>query len=82
MKPELYASSDYLWIRVFLDYPETLKVIESTLIMGGFYPPNDKNNMDMVLGAFMKLYEKIDRVVEYAKGLDYKQPWEEMVRLW
>src|SRR5580693_1709252 len=67
------------------DYPQALDVIRSTLLVGhrlcmaSFF---ERANLDLYLAAFRKVFSHRDELVAHARGLDYREPWEEPVRLW
>ena len=67
------------------DYPQTLDVIRGTLLVGhrlcmaSFL---ERENLELYLAAFHKVFSHRDELVEYARGLDYREPWEQAVRLW
>lgn len=67
------------------DYPQTLDVIRGSLLIGhrlcmaSFL---ERGNLDLYLAAFHKVFDHRDELVAYARGLDYREPWEEAVRLW
>jgi hypothetical protein len=66
------------------DYPQTLDVIRCTLLVGhrlcmaSFL---DRRNLDLYLAAFRKVLSHRDELVAYGRGLDYREPWEQAVRL-
>ena len=67
------------------DYPQTLDVIRSSLLVGhrlcmaSFL---ERRNLDLYLAAFRKVFAHLDELADYARGLDYREPWEQDVRLW
>lgn len=67
------------------EYPQTLDVIRGTLLVGhrlcmaSFMEPG---NVDLYLAAFHKVFCHLDELVTYARGLDYREPWEQAPRLW
>ncbi|MEA2692151.1 MAG: hypothetical protein QOJ16_1538 [Acidobacteriota bacterium] len=67
------------------DYPQTLDVIRSSLLVGhrlcmaSFL---ERANLDLYLAAFHKVFAHRDELVDYARGLDYQEPWEQAARLW
>ncbi|HVR08568.1 MAG TPA: DegT/DnrJ/EryC1/StrS family aminotransferase [Thermoanaerobaculia bacterium] len=67
------------------DYPRTLDVIRGTLLVGhrlcmaSFL---ERANLDLYLAAFRKVFSHRDELVAYGRALDYREPWEESVRLW
>ncbi len=61
------------------DYPRTLQVIESTLMVGHIASPAyDRQIMDRYADIFHKVFANLDEVVDYARSLDYVPPWEEV----
>jgi perosamine synthetase len=67
------------------DYPATLDVIRSTLLVGhrlcmaSFL---ERANLDLYLAAFRKVFSHLDELVAHGRTLDYREPWEQPVRLW
>jgi len=67
------------------DYPQTLDVIRGTLLVGhrlcmaSFMEPQ---NVDFYLAAFQKVFSHPDEIADYARGLSYREPWEQAARLW
>ncbi|HTQ80583.1 MAG TPA: DegT/DnrJ/EryC1/StrS family aminotransferase, partial [Thermoanaerobaculia bacterium] len=67
------------------EYPQTLDVIRGTLLVGhrlcmaSFMEPK---NIDLYLTAFQKVFSHLDELAQYARGLDYREPWEQASRLW
>jgi perosamine synthetase len=58
------------------DYPATLRVIETTLMLGRVASPTwDRQIMDRYPDVFHKVFENLDAVIEYARSLDYLPPW-------
>jgi dTDP-4-amino-4,6-dideoxygalactose transaminase len=69
------------------DYPATLGVIESTLVVGGklllaFSTLFNDDIADTYLRCFAKVYDHLDRLGAYAAELDYHAPWHDAVRLY
>jgi perosamine synthetase len=67
------------------EYPQTLDVIRCSLLVGhrlcmaSFMEPR---NIDLYLEAFQKVFSRLDALAEYARTLDYREPWEQASRLW
>lgn len=67
------------------EYPRTLEVIRSSLLIGrrlcmaSFMKPE---NVELYAEAFRKVFAHLDELADYARRLDYHEPWEEAVRLW
>jgi perosamine synthetase len=67
------------------EYPATLEVIRSSLLVGrrlcmaSFMEPE---NVDLYLAAFEKVFRHRDALEEHGRGLDYAEPWEQEPRLW
>ena len=67
------------------EYPQTLDVIRGSLLVGrrlcmaSFMEPG---NIDLYLEAFHKVFGHLDELVDHARALDYREPWEEPARLW
>jgi dTDP-4-amino-4,6-dideoxygalactose transaminase len=60
------------------DYPNTLRVIDSTLMVGNIASPTyDRRIMDRYADIFHKVFENIDDVVNHARSLEYVAPWDE-----
>lgn len=67
------------------DYPQTLDVIRSSLLVGRrlcMASFMEERNVDLYAAAFQKAFEHLDEVVAYARGLEYQEPWNERARLW
>jgi len=67
------------------EYPQTLDVIRGSLLVGhrlcmaSFMEPR---NIDLYLEAFQKVFSRLDALTEYARTLEYREPWEQASRLW
>ncbi|MGI9488255.1 MAG: DegT/DnrJ/EryC1/StrS family aminotransferase [Geminicoccaceae bacterium] len=67
------------------DYPQTLDVIRSSLLVGkrlcmaSFMQPS---NLERYADAFERVFAQPDRLADYALKLDYREPWEMAERLW
>jgi perosamine synthetase len=67
------------------EYPQTLDIIRGSLLVGhrlcmaSFMEPR---NIDLYLEAFHKVFSNLDELTDYARGLDYREPWEQASRLW
>jgi hypothetical protein len=67
------------------EYPQTLDVIRGSLLVGhrlcmaSFMEPR---NIDLYLEAFHKVFSNLDELADYARNLDYREPWEQASRLW
>jgi hypothetical protein len=60
------------------DYPQTLQVIESSLMLGNIASPTfDRQIMERYADVFHKLFENLDEVIDHARSLAYVPPWEE-----
>lgn len=67
------------------DYPQTLDIIRSSLLVGHrlcMASFMERKNVDLYLAAFHKVFSHLDELVAYARGLDYREPWEQAVQLW
>ncbi len=66
------------------DYPETLKVIEDSIILGQIKNhANDEETIDYYIEAFNKVFANVEEVVGYAEKMeDYSLPWKKAVRRW
>jgi perosamine synthetase len=66
------------------DYPQTLDVLRSSLLtssrlcMATFF---ERRNLDLYLDAFRKVFSHLDDLVSYGRALDYREPWEEELRV-
>lgn len=66
------------------DYPQTLDVIRSSLLIGNrlcmasFF---ERRNLDLYLEAFHKVFRHRDELVSYGRALEYCEPWEEDLRV-
>ena len=56
------------------DYPVTLDVRFT-------YPHTSTKTVDKMIDGLRKVFEHLDEVVQYAKGIDYKEPWEGITNL-
>jgi dTDP-4-amino-4,6-dideoxygalactose transaminase len=66
------------------DYPRTLEVIRSTLLVGRrlcMATMMDPRAVDLYRQAFHKVFEHLDGVVDHARRIDYREPWEMAVSL-
>jgi perosamine synthetase len=65
------------------DYPKTLDVLSRSLALDVrfTYPHTSVETVDRMIDGFRKVFEHLDEVIEYAKGIDYKEPWEETSKL-
>lgn len=67
------------------EYPVTRQIIRSSLLVGRrlcmatFMEPD---NVEIYRRAFRKVFGHLDQVAEHARRLEYREPWEEAVRLW
>jgi hypothetical protein len=67
------------------EYPQTLDVIRGSLLVGhrlcmaSFMEPR---NIELYLEAFHKVFSRLDELADHARGLDYREPWEQASRLW
>ena len=60
------------------DYPHTLQVIESSLMIGSIASPNyDRQIMDRYADILHKVFDNLDEVIKYTRSLDYVPPWQE-----
>lgn len=47
------------------DYPETKKLVDDSIVIhSAIYPPNDRGRLDRYVGAFAKLWENMDEVMD------------------
>lgn len=66
------------------DYPQTLDVLRSSLLIGNrlcmasFF---ERRNLDLYLEAFHKVFRHRDELVSYGRALDYREPWEEELKV-
>jgi len=51
------------------DYPETLKMLDEVTFLRGFTPPNGIELMDYYIGAFEKVFDNLDSIIEIAKSI-------------
>jgi dTDP-4-amino-4,6-dideoxygalactose transaminase len=64
------------------DYPVALSVIESSLVFAReIRCPAGPEVYQAYVGAFQKVFENMDTLIDTARALDYRQPWESKVRL-
>jgi hypothetical protein len=67
------------------DYPRTLDVIRSSLLIGRRLCMASllrRENVERVAGVFTKVFSHLDEVRDHALRLDYRDPWLEETRLW
>jgi dTDP-4-amino-4,6-dideoxygalactose transaminase len=66
------------------DYPRTLDIIRSSLLignrlcMGTFF---ERRHLDLYLEAFRKVLSHRDELVSYGRALEYREPWEEHLKV-
>ena len=66
------------------DYPRTLDIIRSSLLignrlcMGTFF---ERRHLDLYLEAFRKVLRHRDELVAYGRSLEYREPWEEQLKV-
>jgi dTDP-4-amino-4,6-dideoxygalactose transaminase len=66
------------------DFPQTLDVLRSSLLVGNrlcmasFF---ERRNLDLYLEAFRKVFRHRDELVAYGRALDYREPWEEDLKV-
>ena len=64
------------------DYPRTLETIESTLVFAReIRSPAEPPVYQAYVRAFEKIFDRISELVDYAKTLDYRPPWQHRIRL-
>lgn len=64
------------------DYPRTLETIEGSLVLAReIRSPADPPVYEAYVEAFEKVFDQVDRVVEHARTLDYRPPWQHRIRL-
>jgi perosamine synthetase len=66
------------------DYPQTLDVIRSSLLVGNrlcMASFLERRNLDLYLEAFHKVFRHRDEIVSYGRALAYREPWEEDLRV-
>ena len=44
------------------DYPETVKLIDGSFVIGGIHPPNTMEFMELIVEAFRKVFNQLDEV--------------------
>lgn len=68
------------------DYPGTLDVIRSTLVVGKrlcMATFREPSNVQRYVDGFTKVFTNLDQVASYAASLgDYAEPWQQFDRLW
>ncbi|GLZ35191.1 pyridoxal phosphate-dependent aminotransferase [Lentzea sp. NBRC 105346] len=67
------------------DYPATLQVIRSSLVVGKrlcMASFRDPDSVERYRDAFTKVLSNIDELREYASTIDYVEPWQRESRLW
>ena len=52
------------------DYPVTIDMFDRSFCIEPIYPPNDRALMELTVEAFVKVFENLDEVLEYAKGIE------------
>jgi len=65
------------------DYPETLKVLDQSLALdvGFIHPFTPKKTQDKLIDAFHKVFDNLDEVKSYTRGLEYIPLWETISKL-
>jgi len=58
------------------DYPETLKVIEDSLVIMGHNLMGPEEIPELYIEAFRKVFSRLDYLENYAKKIIYTPPWE------
>lgn len=67
------------------DYPATLEVIRSSLVVGKrlcMASLRDPDSVERYRDAFTKVFSNIDELRAYASTIDYVEPWQRESRLW
>jgi perosamine synthetase len=67
------------------EYPQTLDVIRGSLLVGHrlcMASFMEERNVDLYLAAFEKVFSRLDELIDHARGLSYREPWEQAARLW
>lgn len=67
------------------EYPQTLDVIRGSLLVGHrlcMASFMERRNVDLYLEAFRKVFSHLDELAAHARGIDYREPWEQAARLW
>lgn len=83
---------DYPWILSdrkieykITDYPNTLNVISSTLVLGAISSTPGyllcPGSIEKYFKGFIKINKNIDKILEYADKIDYHDPWEELSKV-
>jgi len=65
--------------------PQTLEVIRGTLLVGHrlcMASFMEERNVELYLAAFHKVFSHLDELTDHARGLAYREPWEQAARLW
>ena len=65
------------------DYPVTLNVLSRSLALDVrfTYPHTPIETVNKMIDGFRKVFEHLDEVIQYAKGIDYREPWEGITQL-
>jgi len=65
------------------DYPKTLDVLSRSLALDVrfTYPHTSIQIVDKMLDVFRKVFEHLEEVIQYARGIDYSEPWEGITKL-
>lgn len=67
------------------EYPQTLDVIRSSLLIGSrlcMATFLDRHNVELYASAFEKVFSNLDEVAAYARGLAPEEPWDQVSTLW
>jgi perosamine synthetase len=64
------------------DYPRTLATIEGSLVFAReIRSPAGPAVYQAYVRAFHKIFDRVDDLVEHARSLDYRPPWQHRIRL-
>jgi len=50
------------------DYPETVKLIDGSFVIGGIHPPNTMELMELIVESFKKVFSRLDEVMKLDTG--------------
>lgn len=77
-----WSLSDKKYNYAIKDYPNCLDVLRSTLVLGAISSTPayllKKGTVEKYIKGFKKIDKNMNRVLEYAKKLEYKEPWDEI----
>ncbi|KKK84590.1 hypothetical protein LCGC14_2781830, partial [marine sediment metagenome] len=53
------------------DYPATVDMFDRSFCIEPIYPPNDQTLMQLIVEAFIKVFDNLDEVLEFSKTIEF-----------